>query len=113
MRGVAARCVSAHGYSTQAQRAPAICGLTRSILTSPATRVLLDTVSTMYAEAVNFPSTNTAVPVGLRGAAEGIERFELTSEQSDITPALRRDVGTAAAGALARLNTSLHRASIL
>jgi hypothetical protein len=67
----------------------------------------------MYAEAVNFLSTNVAGPVGLRGGAQGIERFELTSEQSDITPALKRDVGTAAADALARLNTSLHRASIL
>jgi len=67
----------------------------------------------MYAEAVNFLSTNAADPVGLRGAAQGIERLELTSEQSEITPARKRDVGTAAAGARARLNTSLCRASIV
>ena len=67
----------------------------------------------MYAEAVNFPSTNIAVPAGLRGAAEGIERFELTSEQSDITPALKRDIGTVAGAAAVRLNASPHRAPIL
>jgi hypothetical protein len=65
----------------------------------------------MYAEAVNFLSMNAARRAGLRGGAQGIERFELTSEQSDITPAPRRDVGTAAADALARLNVALHRAS--
>lgn len=113
MRGFASRCIPAHRRSAQSPRAPAICGVTRSILSSCATRVLLDTVSTMYAEAVNFPSTNTAVPAGLRGAAEGIERFELASEQSDITPAPRRDVGTAAGGAAARLKASPHRAPIL
>lgn len=66
----------------------------------------------MYAEAVNFLSANGAGPVGLRGAAQGIERFELTSEQSDITPALKRDVGTAAGGAQMRRNASSYRASI-
>jgi hypothetical protein len=67
----------------------------------------------MYVEALNFLSTNTAVRVGLRGVAQGAEKFELTSEQSDITPALKRDVGTAAGAAAARLNASPHRASIL
>ena len=67
----------------------------------------------MFAEAVNFLSMNAARRVGLRGAAQGIGRFELTSEQSDITPALKRDVGTAAGAAAARLNVLPHRASIL
>lgn len=97
----------------QATRAPAIWGQTRAILAWLATHVLRDTVSTMYAEAVNFPSISTAGRVGLRGAAEGTERFELTSEQSDITPALKRDVGTVAGAAAARLSASPHRASIL
>ena len=74
--------------------------------------MLPDTVSTMYAEAVNFSSTNAAGAMGLRGAAEGIESFELTSEQSDITPALKRDIGTVAGAAAVRLNASPHRASI-
>ena len=113
MRRVAPRCVSGQRCFAKPPLAPAICGVTRQIFTSSATHALLDTVSTMYAEAVNFPSTNIAVPAGLRGAAEGIERFELTSEQSDITAALKRPVGTAAAACAGDDNTSLHRASTL
>ena len=103
MRCVAARCVSAHRPSGWAPRAPAICGLTRAIRGSPATRILVDTASTMYAEEVNFSSAHSALPAGLRGAAEGIERFELTSEQSDITHARRGAIGTVAGVVAARL----------
>jgi hypothetical protein len=67
----------------------------------------------MYAEAVKFFSTGAAGSAGSRGAAVGIERFELTSEQSDITATLKRHVGTVAAACAGEDNTSLHRASTL
>ena len=69
---VAFSCTLMLGPSAIANRAPAICDVTRSIYTSPTTRVLNHTASTMYAVAVNFISTNTAASVGLRGAAQGI-----------------------------------------
>jgi hypothetical protein len=94
--------------SAQAPRAASICGLTRAIHGSRATRAVLDTVSTLYAEVFNFPSIKAAGPVGLRGDAEGIERFELTSEQSDITSTPRRNVGKVAAVATTRLKGSPH-----
>jgi hypothetical protein len=113
MRRVAARCVPAQRRFARAPLAPAICGVTRQIFTSSATRVLFNTVSTMYAEGVKFFSTSAAGSAGFRGAAVGIERFELTSEQSDITAALKRHVGTAAAACAGEDNTSLHQASTL
>lgn len=113
MRRVAARCVPAQRRFVRPPLAPAICGVTRQIFTSSATRVLLNTVRTMYAEVVKSFSTNAAGPAGFRGAAVGIERFELTSEQSDITAALKRYVGTAAAAFAGEDDTSPHRALTL
>ena len=51
----------------------------------------------MYAEEVNCLLPYPAECMGLRGGAEGIDRVELNSEQSDITPYAMRAIGVVTA----------------